>query len=203
MVIDSIKNEYSRYKSQVELAIDQIQDADLHSVVREGGNTIAILMNHLSGNLKSRFTNFLNEDGEKPWRDRDQEFEELQEDRSTLLKNWKESWNILFDQLDKLSDSDLGKIIKIRNHELTVSDALIRSLSHLSYHAGQIVLVAKIHVGKGWKTLSVPIGQSKEYNLNPTKEKNPINAVLMTFVCTKSLIAKKSLFYESRFVKEM
>ena len=173
MVIDSIKNEYSRYKSQVELAIDQIQDADLHSVVREGGNTIAILMNHLSGNLKSRFTNFLNEDGEKPWRDRDQEFEELQEDRSILLKNWKESWNILFDQLDKLTDSDLGRIIKIRNRDLTVSDALIRSLSHLSYHAGQIVLVAKIHVGKGWKTLSVPIGKSKEYNLNPAIEKKP------------------------------
>jgi hypothetical protein len=73
--------------------------------------------------------------------------------------------------LDKLSDSELGKIIKIRNRSLTVSDALIRSLSHLSYHAGQIVLVTKIHVGDGWKTLSIPKGQSKEYNLNPTKEK--------------------------------
>ena len=171
MVIESIKNEYSRYKSQVELAIDQIQDTDLHKVVREGGNTIAILMNHLSGNIKSRFTNFLNEDGEKPWRDREHEFEEFHEDRSTILNKWKESWNILLDQLDKLSDSDLDKIIKIRNRDLTVSDALIRSLSHLSYHAGQIVLVAKIHVGDGWKSLSIPKDQSKEYNLNPTKEK--------------------------------
>lgn len=171
MIVESIKSEYLRYKSQVELAIDQIQDVDLHKVVREGGNTIAILMNHLSGNLKSRFTNFLNEDGEKPWRDRDQEFEDLFEDRNTLLRKWKESWDILIDQLDKLTDADLGKIIKIRNRQLTVSDALIRSLSHLSYHAGQIVLVAKIHVGNGWKTLSIPKGKSKEYNLNPAKEK--------------------------------
>jgi uncharacterized damage-inducible protein DinB len=170
MVVESIKNEYSRYKSQVELAIDQIQDTELHKVVREGGNTIAILMKHISGNLKSRFTNFLTEDGEKVWRDRGHEFEELQEDRTTLLKNWNESWSILFDQLDKLSDSDLGKIIKIRNRSLTVSDALIRSLSHLSYHAGQIVLIAKIHIGDGWKTLSIPNGQSKEYNLNHDKE---------------------------------
>ena len=72
--------------------------------------------------------------------------------------------------MDKLSDSDLGKIIKIRNRSLTVSDALIRSLSHLSYHAGQIVLIAKIHIGDGWKTLSIPNGQSKEYNLNHDKE---------------------------------
>jgi len=171
MVVESIKNEYIRYKSQVELAIDQIQDTDLHKAVREGGNTIAILMNHISGNLKSRFTNFLNEDGEKPWRNRDSEFEELLEDRITILKNWNESWNIMFAQLDKLTDSDLGKIIKIRNRELTVSDALIRSISHLSYHVGQIVLVAKIHVGNGWKTLSIPKEQSKEYDLNPTKEK--------------------------------
>jgi len=128
-------------------------------------------LNHLSGNLKSRFTNFLNEDGEKPWRDRDLEFEELHEDRITLLDKWKESWNILLGQLDKLTDSDLGRIIKIRNRDLTVSDALIRSLTHLSYHAGQIVLVSKIHVGDGWKTLSIPKGKSNEYNLNPAKEK--------------------------------
>ena len=81
-------------------------------------------MKHISGNLKSRFTNFLTEDGEKVWRDRDHEFEELLEDRNTILKNWNESWSILFDQLDKLSDSDFGKIIKIRNRSLTVSDAL-------------------------------------------------------------------------------
>jgi uncharacterized damage-inducible protein DinB len=171
MIVESIKNEYIRYKSQVELAIDQIQDADLHKIVREGGNSISILMNHLSGNLKSRFTNFLNEDGEKPWRNRDSEFEELQEDRTTILKRWNESWNITLAQLDKLTDSDLDKIIKIRNRNLTVSDALIRSISHLSYHVGQIVLVAKIHVGNGWQTLSIPKGESKEYNLNPTKEK--------------------------------
>jgi len=88
-----------------------------------------------------------------------------------LLEKWNESWKILFDQLDALKDSDLDKMVKIRGKELTVCDALQRSLAHASYHVGQIVLIARAHAGRVWKSLSIPRGKSQEYNLNPTKER--------------------------------
>lgn len=171
MLIESIKSEYQRYKSLTENAIAQIKDNDLHKVLGEDGNSIAVIMNHLSGNLKSRFINFLTEDGEKPWRNRDEEFEEKLEDRTILLKRWDESWQILFYEIDALQDSDLSKVVRIRGKELTVSEALQRSLAHAAYHVGQIVLLARIHVGKNWKSLSIPRGKSQEYNLNPTQER--------------------------------
>ena len=173
MVIESIKTEYNRYKSLTELAVAQVKDEDLHKIISGTENSIAILINHLSGNLKSRFTNFLTEDGEKPWRNRDGEFEKSNKYRDALLKDWNESFEILLGELDKLTDADLPRKVKIRETELTVSDALARSLSHLSYHVGQIVLIARQHVGANWKSLSIPKGKSQTYNLNPTKEKKP------------------------------
>ena len=173
MVIESIKTEYNRYKSLTELAVVQVKDDDLQKIISGTENSIAILMNHLSGNLKSRFTNFLTEDGEKPWRNRDGEFEESNKNRAALLKDWNEAFGILLDELNKLTDEDLSRKVKIRETELTVSDALTRSLSHLSYHVGQIVLIARQHVGANWESLSIPKGKSQTYNLNPTKEKKP------------------------------
>lgn len=173
MIIEPIKAEYQRYKFLAEGAIAQIKDEDLHNAAGDDTNAIAVIMNHISGNLKSRFTNFLTEDGEKPWRNRDEEFEEKREDRATVLKKWEEGWRILFDEIDALQDSDLGKVVRIRGKELTVSDALQRSLAHAAYHAGQIVLLARIQAGKNWKSLSIPRGKSQEYNLNPTKERPP------------------------------
>ena len=173
MVIESVKSEYQRYKSLAELAISQVSDDCLHQVLGEDNNSIAVVMKHIFGNLKSRFTNFLDDDGEKPWRGRDKEFEEGFENRTELLKNWDESWEILFDQLDSLKDSDLTKVVRIRNKELSVLDALERSLAHVSYHVGQIVLMARIHVGRDWKSLSIPRGKSQEYGLNPTRERQP------------------------------
>lgn len=172
MIIKSIKSEYQRYKSLAEAAIAQVKDDDLHKVVGEDNNSIAVIMNHISGNLKSRFTNFLTEDGEKTWRQRDEEFAEKREARTILLKQWDESWQILFAEITALQDSALSKMVKIRGQELTVSDALQRSLAHASYHVGQIVLLARIHVGRDWKSLSIPRGKSLEYNLNPTKERH-------------------------------
>ncbi|MGH7452807.1 MAG: DUF1572 family protein, partial [bacterium] len=128
MIVEPIKFEYQRYKSLAEMAIAQVKDDDLHKVLGEDGNSIAVIMSHISGNLKSRFTNFLTEDGEKPWRNRDEEFEEKPEDRTILLKKWDESWKILFDEINALQDSDLSKVVRIRGQELTVSDALQRSL---------------------------------------------------------------------------
>ena len=162
MIIESIRFEYQRYKSLAEKAIAQVKDDDLHRALGDDGNSIAVTMNHLSGNLKSRFTNFLTEDGEKSWRNRDDEFEQRLEIRMNLLKKWDESWRILFDQIDLLNDSDFGKVVRIRGKELTVSDALQRSLAHVSYHVGQIVLMARAHVGKDWKSLSIPRCKSEQ-----------------------------------------
>ncbi len=174
MIIEAIKSEYERYKSLAELAANQITKEEFHKPLGEDGNSIAIIMKHLSGNLKSRFTNFLTEDGEKSWRNRDSEFEEENESASELFSDWNEAFEVLFKQLNLLTDNDLGKTIMIRGNELTVASALERSLSHLSYHVGQIVLIAKWIAGKNWKTLSIPKGNSKEYNKNPTKEKKPL-----------------------------
>ncbi len=174
MVIESIKSEYNRYRALAESAIKQVNDADIHKLVGETENSIAILLNHLSGNLKSRFTNFLTEDGEKEWRKRDVEFEEHGEVREILIKKWNDAFDVLSVELDKLTDADLSKKVKIRGIELTVSDALARSLSHLAYHVGQIVLMARLHAGSAWKSLSIPKGKSQDYNTNPTKEKKPV-----------------------------
>jgi uncharacterized damage-inducible protein DinB len=173
MIIESIKLEYQRYKSLAEMAFAQVKDDDLHKMLGEDGNSIAVIMNHISGNLKSRFTNFLTEDGEKSWRNRDTEFEEELEDRPALLKKWDASWEILFDEINSLNDSELGKVVRIRGKELTVSDALHRSLAHVANHVGQIVLMARIHVGREWTSLSIPRGKSQDYNLAPTKERQP------------------------------
>jgi uncharacterized damage-inducible protein DinB len=173
MILESIITEYKRYKSLTELALQQVKDTDLHKIIGATENSIAILINHLSGNLKSRFTNFLIDDGEKPWRDRDSEFEEHSEVRDILMQKWNEAFVVLFEELNKLKDSDLDKKIKIRGTELTVSEALARSLSHLSYHVGQIILMARLHVGNEWKSLSIPKGKSQSYNADPAKEKKP------------------------------
>ena len=164
MIISSILHEYKNYKSMTERAISQVADEDIHKVKGEDGNSIAVIMNHISGNLKSRFTNFLTEDGEKAWRNRDQEFDETLEGRESLLRKWEGSWKILFDEVQSLNDADLSKSVKIRGEEMTVSAALQRSLAHTTFHVGQIVFLARCHVGKDWKSLSIPRGQSGSFN---------------------------------------
>lgn len=172
MMIESIRNEYRRYKALAEKSVAQVKDEDLHKVFGEDANSIAVVLNHLSGNLKSRFTNFRTEDGEKPWRRRDEEFEEkIEEERSVLLEKWDESWEILLRELDSLTDGDLDKVVRIRGQELTISDALLRSVAHLAYHVGQIVCIARIHTGSAWQSLSIPRGKSQEYTPESAKGK--------------------------------
>jgi hypothetical protein len=115
---------------------------------------------HVSGNLKSRFTDFLTADGEKPWRDRDAEFQSRRVTQAELLEKWEEGWGVLFATLRDLTDSDLGRSVTIRNHPLSAAEALHRSLAHISYHVGQIVFIAKAMRGKEWENLSIPPGQS-------------------------------------------
>ena len=162
-LIASIEREYRRYKTLAEGAIDQLADSGLADAAG-GGNSIATIVWHISGNLKSRFTDFLTSDGEKPWRDRDSEFVARHVTRAELQAKWEEGWRVLFAVLADLADADLERTVTIRAQSLTVVEALHRSLAHTSYHVGQIVYVAKALRGADWQSLSIPPGQSARYN---------------------------------------
>jgi hypothetical protein len=162
-VLRSIESEFRRYKGLGEGAIAQLDDADFGRPVG-AGNSVAILVWHISGNLKSRFTDFLTSDGEKPWRARDEEFVSRLVTRAQLLEKWEEGWTTLFAALHTLKAEDLTRTVTIRNQPLAVHEALERSLSHASYHVGQIVYIAKSLRGDRWKYMSIPPGKSEEYN---------------------------------------
>ena len=166
-------NEYSRYRESGAKAFRQVSDDDLNLVLSDDNNSIAVIVRHISGNLISRFTDFLTSDGEKPWRDRDSEFEDKRYDRSEVESMWSAGWALLESELAKLSDADLQKEVFIRGQAWTVHDALCRSLAHVSYHVGQIVLLARIATRNNWQWITIPKGKSKEYNQNPTKERKP------------------------------
>lgn len=163
-IVDSIRAEYLRYKTLAEGAIDQLDDSDLSGDGPDGGNSIAVLCWHIAGNLKSRFSDFLNSDGEKPWREREEEFRGRTVTRAELLEKWDDGWKTLLGALAELSDDDLRLTVTIRRQPLLVHEALHRSLSHVAYHIGQIVYVAKGFRGADWKYLSIPPGRSDTYN---------------------------------------
>lgn len=166
-------NEYSRYREVGAKAFRQVSDDGLNLVLSDDNNSIAVIVRHISGNLISRFTDFLTSDGEKPWRDRDSEFEDKRYDRSAVERMWADGWDLLESELSKLSDADLQKQVLIRGQVWTVHDALCRSLAHVSYHVGQIVLLSRIATRNNWQWISIPKGKSKEYNQDPNKERKP------------------------------
>jgi uncharacterized damage-inducible protein DinB len=172
-IVGSIEGEYRRYKTLGEGAIEQLTDEHLFQVSSSGGNSIATLVWHISGNLVSRFTDFLQSDGEKPWRDRDAEFLHQTVPRAELREKWDKGWTVLFRALADLDDERLHAVVKIRGVPLSVHEALHRSLAHTSYHVGQIVLLAKAFRGGEWRYLSIPPGGSVAYNENPVAEKVP------------------------------
>lgn len=155
-LIASIEREYRRYKDYAERTFEQLADDDLRRVLAPDGNSIAILVWHVAGNLKSRFTDFLTTDGEKPWRARESEFDERPVTRDELRRRWDEGWSVLFATLGALTDADLGRRVTIRGESLVVSEALHRSLAHTASHVGQIVLLGKTLRASGWKTLTIP-----------------------------------------------
>ncbi len=172
-IVASIEAEYKRYKALGEMAFAQLEDAQLGRTLGEEDNSIATIVWHVSGNLASRFTDFLTSDGEKPWRDRESEFDARTVGHAEVTKKWEEGWRVLFGALGPLTDADLSRSVAIRGQPLTVNDALHRSLAHASYHVGQIVFLAKSFRGREWKSLSIPRGGTASYNQNPTKEKAP------------------------------
>ena len=171
MSIEDFRTEFARYRALGEKAMAQVPDSALNVVVAPDGNSIAMIVRHMSGNLVSRFTDFLTTDGEKPNRDRDREFDDRQYSRQEMDRLWSAGWAVLEEQLAMLSDGDAPKQVTIRQQPLTVHAALSRSLAHLSYHVGQIVLLARMHAQGEWQSLSIPKGKSASYNQKPTLEK--------------------------------
>ena len=175
-VLDSIRAEYARYRALAEGAIRQLDAAAL-CVADPGDNSISTLVWHLSGNVQSRFTDFLTTDGEKPWRQRDDEFAPRSVSRSELMERWDAGWTVLEGAVGELVEADLNRTITIRSQPLLVHQALLRSLAHAAYHVGQIVLRAKAAQGEAWVSLSIPPGGSVAYNAAPTSETASAHAV--------------------------
>lgn len=155
---------FRQYKKLADRAIEQVSDAALYCVLDPEMNSIAIIMKHMSGNMLSRWTDFLTTDGEKPWRNRDSEFEDPPPTRAELLAMWERGWSCLFSALDPLTDADLERTITIRGEAHSVMQAINRQVAHYSYHCGQIVLLAKHFQSSNWKCLTVPRKQSEEFN---------------------------------------
>jgi hypothetical protein len=172
-IVGSIEGEYRRYKKLGEAAIEQLTDEQAALATSEGGNSVATIVWHISGNLASRFTDFLTSDGEKPWRDRESEFVARPVRRRELVEQWEKGWAVLLEALAGLEDEQLFSEVKIRGVALSVLEALHRSLSHTAYHVGQVVFLAKLLRAGEWRYLTIPPGGSAAYNANPHAEKPP------------------------------
>ncbi len=162
--LESVIKQFNYLKSLGDKTFAQLNDKDIHWKHNEYSNNIAIVTKHIVGNMLSRWTNFLTEDGEKDWRHRDSEFEDSYTTKAAMISAWEKGWKCLFDAITPLKDEDLKRIIYIRNEGHTVTEAINRQLSHYSYHIGQIVLLGTLIKGNDWKSLSVPKNQSKAYN---------------------------------------
>jgi Protein of unknown function (DUF1572) len=156
---------FCKHKELAEKAFRQVEDQDFFRKPGAYSNSIAIIIKHVAGNLASRWTDFLTTDGDKPWRDRDAEFIIGPEDtRQCLVASWEAGWSALFQTLNNLQEADLLKTVTIRGEEHTVFQAIHRSLTHSAYHVGQIVYLSRLAVKEGWNWITIPPGQSKQWN---------------------------------------
>lgn len=152
------------YKDLGDKTFEQLNEWDFHYQPNDESNSIAVIIQHMAGNMLSRWTNFLTEDGEKEWRQRDDEFEVHSYNKQQLIEQWEKGWTCFFTALESLKKKDLKLTILIRKESLSVIDAINRQLAHYPYHIGQIVHIAKTIKGKNWKNLSIPKGNSQAYN---------------------------------------
>lgn len=152
------------YKELGEKTFEQLEEKDFHLLPTSESNSIAVIVQHLTGNMLSRFTNFLTEDGEKEWRQRDDEFEIHDLSKQQIIDLWNKGWQCCFEALQSLTANDLLTIIYIRKEPLTVVDAINRQLAHYPYHIGQIIYIGRMIKNKDWKNLSIPKGLSSQYN---------------------------------------
>ncbi len=162
--LQSVDKQFKYYKSLGDAVIIRLTFEDLQISNDDFSNSIAVISKHISGNMLSRWTNFLIEDGEKPWRNRDEEFIDDFKTKEELIAYWEKAWQCLFNTLNTLDTDQLEQLIYIRNQGHTVVEAINRQLSHYAYHIGQMVVLAKQLKGSEWNSLSIPKGKSKAYN---------------------------------------
>jgi hypothetical protein len=164
LFLQDIRIQARKLKELADKALAQVRDEDLSVTLDPESNSLAMIVQHLAGNLHSRWTDFLTSDGEKPDRNRDAEFEAHEgKSRADLLASWEEGWSRLFGTLDSLAGEDLGKTVLIRSEPHTAVQAVNRGIAHAAYHVGQIVLLAKHFASANWRTLSVPRGKSQAF----------------------------------------
>jgi uncharacterized damage-inducible protein DinB len=164
--IDEIFRGLRGHKRLADDSIAQLSDQQFFAQLDPESNSVAIIVKHMAGNLRSRFTNFLTTDGEKPDRNRDQEFLLTSDTRDQLLQWWEQNWELLFETINSLQPGDLERTVTVRGQPHSVLQALSRAVSHCAYHTGQITFLAKHWKGAEWKSLSVPKGQSEQFNAN-------------------------------------
>ncbi len=163
--LDEARRSLRGHKRLAEGAIAQLRDDELFFQLDPEANSVAVLMKHVAGNIRSRFTDFLTSDGEKPDRHRDQEFEiSPTTTRAQMMEMWEAGWKVVFDTIAALQSDDLGRTVTIRGEPLSALQAMHRAVAHYAYHVGQIVFLAKHIRGAGWKSLSIPRGQSEQFN---------------------------------------
>lgn len=168
--LNDIRRQYRNYKALGEKAMTQIPDEHLHTELDPNSNSVAVIVKHVAGNLRSRFTDFLTTDGEKPGRDRDAEFEMPERvTRATVMEWWDSGWTAALDAVDALRPEDLGRTITIRQEPFLVIEALNRSIAHTAYHMGQIAYLARHFAGDRWNTLSIPKGKSQQFQVGQVK----------------------------------
>lgn len=163
-ILTAAIDEFQKIKKLADKAIEQLSDQQLHLTIGPESNSVAVIMRHVAGNMRSRWVDFMTSDGEKANRMRDQEFEDPAQSRAELMAEWETGWQCVFDALSPLSDADLQRGVVIRGEPHSVYKAMSRQVAHYAGHAYQILFLAKHLLGPGWKTLSIPRGQSEEFN---------------------------------------
>ena len=162
--LQSVVSIFNQYKTTAEKAMAQLTDDELFWSANEESNSIAIIVNHLAGNMRSRWSDFLHSDGEKSWRNRELEFEHLAINRTDLLANWESGWDCLFHALNQVNEDNFNTIIFIRNEPHSITEAINRQVAHYAFHIGQIVWIAKMLKNSAWVSLSIPKGGSSDFN---------------------------------------
>lgn len=163
--LKSVLLQFHYYKELGDKTIDQIPETKLSYKVNAQTNSINTIVKHLGGNMISRWTDFLTTDGEKEWRNREDEFNDTIQSKEDLIRTWNKGWEVMFNSLEKLNDEDLEKINYIRNEGHTVMESINRQLCHYSYHVGQLVYLGVLICGEEWNSLSIPKGESDQFNL--------------------------------------
>lgn len=163
-VVGSIEEEFRKWRRLGERALEQLTDEQINAPGAGGNSSVAVIVQHVAGNLRSRFTDFLTTDGEKPDRNRDGEFEEPGLTCAAARALWERGFAAALRALAELNDADLARTVTVRTEPCTVAEALHRSLGHTANHAGQVIYLAKSHCGAGWRTLSIPKGGSEAFN---------------------------------------